>query len=199
MYDPLVEQTRAQVTEDLNYRDGITQIAVSAFIFFSVLMAMANTPSSFVIFIPILPGLMESLRKRFTYPRVGYAKIKQNKEGSQAILWVLIALALGAGVAFFSRGRIRFVLPSMPQFYYLMSFSVAIPVLLIGFFMFSHRRKRMPFMIGVVMLCLVALLLFRPQRHLIFIMVLSIAAVNLLIGIVRLRAFTHYYPVLRDE
>lgn len=199
MHDPLVEQTRAQVTEDLHYRDGISQIAASTFIFIALLLAMRGTSSTFVIFIPIIPGIAETMRKRFTYPRVGYARIRQNKKDTHAILWVLIALVIGAGVAFFSRGRLRFSGIHLPPVYYLMSFSVAVPVLLLSFFLFSGYRQRIPYMIALVLAAMAAVVLLRPQRQLIFIIALSFTALSILIGILRLRAFTRYYPVLKDE
>ena len=77
MKDELVEKTREQVTQDIKYRDGIPRIAAGVFMVIAMLLALAGNTSTFVIFIPIIPGLVEGLRKRYTYP--GWAMPRSKK------------------------------------------------------------------------------------------------------------------------
>lgn len=199
MKDKLIEQTRQQVTEDLKYRDGIPRIAVGVFLIVSMLMALAGNISTFVVFIPIIPGMVEGLRKRYTYPRVGYAKIREAQHSKGIIVLIAVSLIIGVFVALLGSGKLGFQLPSRAQVYGPLSIAVALPVVLIGFVVFARRRQRISLSIIVMLMFLALTLFLKPDRHTVYYIVIAFGALNLVIGIIELRKFLREYSEIPDE
>ncbi|MBP7195775.1 MAG: hypothetical protein KBA79_08205 [Candidatus Cloacimonetes bacterium] len=199
MKDELVEKTREQVTQDIKYRDGIPRIAAGVFMVIAMLLALAGNTSTFVIFIPIIPGLVEGLRKRYTYPRVGYAKVRDNVKPRALILAIGLALIVGVGVAAMFNGWFGFELPSRAKVYGPISIAVAIPVILIGFVIFSKREQRWSTTAILVLIIILIVFIFKPARHSLYYIVMAFGALNLIIGIFELRKFLRDYPVIPDE
>lgn len=199
MKDELIEQTRRQVADDLMYRDGIPRIAAGVFLIVTMLMALAGSFNTFIIFIPIIPGLVEGLRKRYTYPRVGYAKVRERRNARGIIIVIAVALVVGVVVALMSNGLLGFELPSRPQVYGPMSLAVAIPIILIGFALFARRKQRLPLSAILIVLFILMILFLKPRRHTVFYIVMAFGTINLIIGIYELRKFIRENPEIPDE
>ncbi len=199
MKDELIEQAREQVTQDLKFRDGIPRIATGVFLIVSMLMALAGNVNTFVVFIPIIPVLVESMRKRYTYPRVGYAKIREGQNRKGILIVLAVALVIGLIVALMSRGLLGFELPSRAQVYGPLSIAVALPVVLIGFAIFARRKQMMSSSVIILVIFLLLVILLKPGRHTVFHIVLAFGVLNLIIGIIELRKFIRDYPVIPDE
>ncbi len=199
MKDELVEKTREQVTQDIKYRDGIPRIAAGVFMVIAMLLALAGNTSTFVIFIPIIPGLVEGLRKRYTYPRVGYAKIKEGQSSKRLLILIALALVIGLLVFLISNGMLGFELPSKVNIYGPMALGVAMPLVLIALLLTARRRQQWPFTLITILVFLPVLLFVRLGRHTVFYIVLAFGALNLIMGIIELRRFIKDYPVIPDE
>lgn len=199
MKDELVEKTREQVTQDIKYRDGIPRIAAGVFMVIAMLLALAGNSSTFVIFIPIIPGLVEGLRKRYTYPRVGYAKIKEGQSSKRLLILIALALVIGLLVFLISNGMLGFELPSKVNIYGPMALGVAMPLVLIALLLTARRRQQWPFTLITILVFLPVLLFVRLGRHTVFYIVLAFGVLNLIMGIIELRRFIKDYPVIPDD
>ena len=199
MKDELVEKTREQVTQDIKYRDGIPRIAAGVFMVIAMLLALAGNTSTFVIFIPIIPGLVEGLRKRYTYPRVGYAKIKEGQSSKRLLILIALALVIGLLVFLISNGMLGFELPSKVNIYGPMALGVAMPLVLIALLLTARRRQQWPLTLITILVFLPVLLFVRLGRHTVFYIVLAFGVLNLIMGIIELRRFIKDYPVIPDE
>ncbi|HOH79437.1 MAG TPA: hypothetical protein PLO35_06925 [Candidatus Cloacimonadota bacterium] len=199
MKDELVEKTREQVTQDIKYRDGIPRIAAGVFMVIAMLLALAGNTSTFVIFIPIIPGLVEGLRKRYTYPRVGYAKIKEGQSSKRLLILIALALVIGLLVFLISNGMLGFELPSKVNIYGPMALGVAMPLVLIALLLTARRRQQWPFTLITILVFLPVLLFVRLGRHTVFYIVLAFGVLNLIMGIIELRRFIKDYPVIPDD
>lgn len=199
MKDELVEKTREQVTQDIKYRDGIPRIAAGVFMVIAMLLALAGNTSTFVIFIPIIPGLVEGLRKRYTYPRVGYAKIKEGQSSKRLLILIALALVIGLLVFLISNGMLGFELPSKVNIYGPMALGVAMPLVLIALLLTARRRQQWPLTLITILVFLPVLLFVRLGRHTVFYIVLAFGVLNLIMGIIELRRFIKDYPVIPDD
>jgi len=199
MKDELVEKIREQVTQDIKYRDGIPRIAAGVFMVIAMLLALAGNTSTFVIFIPIIPGLVEGLRKRYTYPRVGYAKIKEGQSSKRLLILIALALVIGLLVFLISNGMLGFELPSKVNIYGPMALGVAMPLVLIALLLTARRRQQWPFTLITILVFLPVLLFVRLGRHTVFYIVLAFGVLNLIMGIIELRRFIKDYPVIPDD
>jgi len=80
MNDDLIKKTQIDVYREQKNRDGIPLIAAGIFlIIISILMAFDKVTFA-GIFVIVIPLVIDSLRKRFTYPRIGYVKLPDNNK-----------------------------------------------------------------------------------------------------------------------
>jgi len=165
----------------------------------AMLLALAGNTSTFVIFIPIIPGLVEGLRKRYTYPRVGYAKIKEGQSSKRLLILIALALVIGLLVFLISNGMLGFELPSKVNIYGPMALGVAMPLVLIALLLTARRRQQWPLTLITILVFLPVLLFVRLGRHTVFYIVLAFGVLNLIMGIIELRRFIKDYPVIPDD
>jgi MFS family permease len=96
------------------YQDGLMEIFLGGFLLmFGVLFAIRSRLASFsVLLIFLLNPLLERAKKRYIYPRIGYVKLRPEKQadtkGIVIVVGVLTAILLGAlGVFVLAMGRER--------------------------------------------------------------------------------------------
>lgn len=200
MKDDLIDRVQKDVTNEQKYRDGIPQIGVGVFLVISMLMMMFGKGNAFVVFIPLMPILIESLRRRITYPRVGYARIKESKAGGKAVLWAVFAMLVVGGAVFVIRMAKPSVLPQASNPHFLMMWATAIMVILLGVIFLTRRRSnRLSWSLIAVLLIIAAILVFKLHKDTVYMVVMAFGATQTVAGLLSLRSFIRDFPVLTDD
>ncbi len=196
----LLNEVRKDIETTHKHRDGIPQIAIGVFLIIAMgQLAVRNSPIM-VAFIGIIPMIIEAMRKRITYPRIGYAKLREPSKLRQitSILVALIIALLIIGFVVFGHK------PTSPQQSMLVR---TIAVILIGLAMASiavvrYIRERnidsiWEFAFVIALLALV--IMGRMSKDNLIYVVYGFGLFNLAVGIIRLYRFVKKYPVIKDE
>lgn len=200
MKDDLIARLQKDVADEQNHRDGIPQIAVGAFLVISMLLMMSGHGNTFVVFIPLIPIIMEGLRKRITYPRVGYAKLKERTDNNRPLHLAILAALVAGAVVFFVRRFKPDTLPFAENPHFLIMWSIAILIVLFAvIFRYRRRSPRFTWFIVIVPVILAAVFVFKMQRQTVYWVLLAFGAVQILLGLQKMRAFVRDYPVLKDD
>lgn len=200
MKEDLIAKLQKDVADEQNHRDGIPQIAVGVFLVISMLLMMSGHGNTFVVFIPLIPVIIEGLRKRVTYPRVGYAKLKERTSSNKPLHLAILAALIAGAVVFFVRRLNPETLPHAENPHLLIMWAIAILIVLFGVvFIYRRRSHRFTWFIAIVPVILVAVFVFKLQRQTIYWVLLAFGAVQILLGMLKMRAFVRDYPVLKDD
>lgn len=200
MKNDLITELEHNVRAEQKWRDGIPQIAVGLFLIIAMELMIGNKGNLFVVFIPIIPILIEGLRKRFTYPRVGRAVLYE-KFSKRAVLIIVIAsvLLLGLMVGILT----RFQRPILDTNDRAITWSLLIiPLLLTATIVYRSRvehNSRVLWYAAFIILLSLAILIFRLHRLTVEYIVMGFGILNVIYGIVALMVFIHRYPVVSDE
>lgn len=200
MKNDLITELEHNVRAEQKWRDGIPQIAVGLFLIIAMELMIGNKGNLFVVFIPIIPILIEGLRKRFTYPRVGRAVLYE-KFPKRAVLIIVIAsvLLLGLMVGIIT----RFQRPILDTNDRAITWSLLIiPLLLTATIVYRSRvehNSRILWYAAFIILLSLAILIFRLHRLTVEYIVMGFGILNVIYGIVALMVFIHRYPVVSDE
>lgn len=202
MKDDLVRRAEQDVLNEQNLSDVIQQIVTGALLSISSLTwLLTDLEIGFplLIIVPIIPFIVKQLRKRITYPRIGYAKIK-DKSTDITIVMIVAGLLL-----FFAFSSYTFNLGIVPRSLltdaWLVTFVafIYLVLMIIGYL----KRKHIIFLLygGFAILFTSAVWIFKLSINmkLMFSCYLVLAVITLIHGIFTLRAFIRKYPVLIDE
>lgn len=200
MNDDLIAKVQKDVTDEQKYRDGIPQIAVGVFLVITMLLMMSGNGNTFVVLIPLMPIVIEALRKRITYPRIGYAKVKESKVGAKPTLWVIFAILLAGAAIILIRTLNPEALPEARNPHFLMMWAVGILIVLFGVIFLNKRHsKRLTLSLVAVVAMIAAMFFFRLQKAVVYKVILAFGAIQVLAGLYNLRSFIKEYPVLKDD
>jgi hypothetical protein len=200
MKDELIIKAEKDVIEEQRYSDGIPQIVVGLFLVFTMLTMLGSRGSYFVVFIPIVPLLIEGLRKRITYPRVGFAQIRDRGSRRQVLIWLVLAVLIGLAVAYFLLQRGLEALPPDSFLWKVPMYGVAgIIVLLAVAVTIRKRAWQYLWYSATVVLIIAAILLLKPGRLTVIWAILAFGVLHAMVGTVNLIRFIRKYPVLKDE
>jgi hypothetical protein len=207
MTDDLITKVHNDVTHEQKNSDGIIQIANGLFlIVFALCRLSVYAGAAWIFFIPI-PILVKHLRKRYTYPRIGYAKLKLNDRfGITWSQFIYSVLAFGIFAYFmltntedFPNISNKLFFPTMLVFY----------IAVIIYAIIYYQRKRKPNLVWLLTSIIwgAAWLLWIAPDSLHFkindvkyaSIILFAGLLNLVYGIKVLRAFIIKYPVLNDD
>jgi len=196
-----VKEARKKAVQTL-HQDGVLDImwgficlVVGVYLYFNVMH------DNNIIILLILPSIMvgplvTSIRKRFTFPRIGYVDIRTNQR--MAIFLIAGVAFLGAGV-FFLFARNIVTIPS--------GFFRALPVIILAgiglfFFYFANRYQfKRYYLYGLAVIAGIALVFLLKERMLVnFIYSLFvIAAVMIPAGLYTFYKFIRDNPILEDK
>ncbi len=200
MQKDLLDQVQNDVRKEQKQQDGVPQIAAGFFLIATMLLMLRGQGNLMPVFIPLIPILMEGLRKRFTYPRIGYAELPQPRRQRQLMILVVAGLlVLGLLLFFLSRGKALGQLDVRtlrPGFLIVIGFVVAA---LLVYRYRKERDSRMLWYLACILLLLAAIFIFHLPRRTVLYIGLGFGILNLVYGIVALIAFIRRYPVLSDE
>ena len=200
MKDAFIEEVQKDVNNEQKYRDGIPRIAGGLFLIVTMLMQMNGNGNAFVVFIPLMPILIESLRKRITYPRVGYAKVREPRLLGKPILWAILAMLIAGALVFIFKAASPKSLPNADNSQFLLMWVGAITVLFLGIIFVTRRRNISTTWsaIGVIAIT-ISILAFNLKRETVYIVVMLFGASLVISGLFSLRSLIKEYPVLKDE
>jgi hypothetical protein len=202
MNDDHLKKVEQDVLNEQQLSDGIQQIVPGALLTILSLSWFLNALEIGIVF-PVLflisPLIVKQLRKRITYPRIGYAKIKDLSTD-------LIIIMIIAGLPiFFLVSSYTFDLKIIPRSLLtdslmLTYLAVICAALMLIFFL---KRKNILFLLyGVFMMLFVSavwMLRLSVKMDNMFVFILGFALITLIYGIFTLRAFLRKYPVLKEE
>jgi len=78
MKDDVITRIHEDVVEESKNSDGVYQIANSLYIVIFTFLNLIGIGGGAIVYFIIIPLLVKYLRKKYTYPRIGYAKLKIN-------------------------------------------------------------------------------------------------------------------------
>lgn len=200
MKNDLIAQLEHKVRAEQKWRDGIPQIAIGFFLIIAMELMLEGKGNLFVVFIPLIPVMIEGLRKRLTYPRVGRAILRE-KFPKRAVLLVIVAtvLILGVVVGLWT----RFERPVFDVNNGAVAWSLlTIPLLLTAAIVYRSRvehNSRILWYAAFIILLSLTVVIFRLHRPTVQYIILSFGILNVLYGIVALISFIRKYPVVSDE
>lgn len=200
MKDPLLEQVQKDVTNEQKYRDGIPRIAVGIFLVITMLLQMNGSGNTFVVFIPLMPIIIESLRKRITYPRVGYAKVREPHAMGKPVMWMILGLLVAGAVVFAIRLARPDSLPQAENPHFLIMWATAIAVVLLGIIFVTRRRNvTTTWSLVAIVAITICIFAFKLHKEAVYLVVMAFGMILVLSGLISLRSFIKEYPVLTDD
>lgn len=200
MNDDLIKKTQIDVYKEQKNRDGVPLISAGLFlIFISILMAIDQVYLA-GIFVILIPMVTEGLRKRFTYPRIGFVKLPGSKKGRLTRMWLVFGfLVLGLVIMLATNANL---IPASIQkniHLYLMWF-IALVLLSLLAVVYIKEKSITYLWFGVfIVLFALAVWLFKLHIYLVKYILLGFGLVNLGWGLISLCSFIKKYPVLKDE
>src|SRR5512133_1682235 len=126
MKEDFISKVRHDVLSEQKHTDGISHIVVGMYLSLIALLMVIDRMTFAGIFIIFIPTMMSILKKRYTYPRIGFAKVADKQEPRQWMM-VLIAVLLlgGAGVMFYQQ-RYGFTPAQQTNFHLILMATVAL-------------------------------------------------------------------------
>lgn len=200
MKDDLIDKVAKTVLDEQKHRDGIPQIAVGFYLMITMMISLQGQNHLAVIFVPLIPTLIEGLRKRITYPRIGYARVKEASSGKLVGLWVIFALILSGAAVFLMRMTTRGARSEIASQHFLAMWIVAVVIVLLALVIITRRQDKkllwaiIPF-IGVMAVIFAS----KWDTTAVYQFIIIFGAILMIVGIVRLRAFIRDFPVISDD
>ncbi len=195
MKDSNLEGINSQITHEMLHSDGISEIVVSL-LFIIIGWSFTYDAIKIPIFaIPFIPMLIRSLRRKITWPRLGYAKVKVK---GKAILMFIPAIILIFGLAGFllSKNSGQAI---QDQVFSIMSGIILI--LLFGFLLYRAKEEhsRLYLFIAFLLLSFCVMLYFHVPKPIIGLIMITIAFFGLCSGVYKMYNFLKKYPVLKED
>lgn len=201
MKDDIITRAQSEVVREQKHRDGIPQIVAGLFVILSMLLIGRDKGQLMVVFIPLIVISIEGMRKRITYPRIGYVKVQEPKVHRGLMLIILaVILALGAvlftvtiGDSSISRDVSRILYPIM------MLVVAAMIVAMMLYRFLSEKNTIMIIYALFIVLLVVAIWIFHLRQRTVLNALIGFGAANLVFGVVSLISFIRKYPIIPDH
>ncbi len=179
--------------------DGIMELLLGILLFF---MAGTWARSYFTVFLAFVPiygnRVIEALKARFTYPRIGYVELKE--EDGKSLGWGILGYVL-AVIAVVSIVAAVFYGGNLESFDAYRWVPLAFGAIFLGGMIYLHGKSGDPVAYLYSFVTLVAggfftFYGFESSKHIIQLYLLSLAGFFLLAGLVRLLTFMRRNPVV---
>jgi hypothetical protein len=200
MKDDLINRFKNDVMQEQINKDGVNQIGLGAFLLLASMFLMFDNLFLAWLSAVIIPLLSKQLRKKFTYPRIGYVKLQINDRfgitWSQFILTVLIvgilAYFLLTNTEVYPRNSSKLFIPVF--------LTISLVSLIVGTKTnISKGGKQNLVYVLTFIVPGIALFVFNAPETTFLKILLGLGLLNLIYGIIVLKAFIKKYPVLKDE
>jgi hypothetical protein len=199
MNEDLITKVQKEVAHEQKSRDGIPQIAVGIFMLTAALFLLADKTSFVAIYIVFIPLLIEHLRKKYTYPRVGYAKLREKISRRSGLMWLILALLIAGTAVFVVVQKVDIAPKVWAKLHNLVIIIIAVIVISLLLYRFiKDRNKALLFYGGFVILMAAVIIVFKLHLETVYQILAGFGIFNLVYGIIVLKAFIKKYPVLKD-
>jgi hypothetical protein len=200
MNDDLIARTQNEVLQEQKSRDGIPQIALGLFLILTSLLIYLRQESMAGILIIFVPLLTRELRRRFTYPRIGYAKLPDSSTKRHLMSLVVLGFLILGLLLYFLTTRT----PMSPQTAKILYFSTMLVIALIIDLLLVFRylkEKDVTYLLYAAALSLTVVLVWYYHLRIRTVMYIigGFGLLNLLYGLYALRLFIRNYPVLEED
>jgi uncharacterized membrane protein HdeD (DUF308 family) len=200
MSDDLITKVKNEVTFEQKHRDGIPQLVVGLYMIISGLFLIADSGSFVAVYIVFIPILIEQFRKRYTYPRIGYAKLKEKNFRRSGMMFFTLALLIAGAIAFIIVKNVHMEPKVWVKLHYAIMLVIGLLVLMLMLYRYlREKNKTMLFYGGFIILLMAAIITFKLHLEFVYWAMLVFGILNLIYGIVVLRSFMKEYPVLENE
>lgn len=211
MKDDMINKLHNDLTLERNNSDGIYQLFLGLVMFVFGLLGLFDRSDNSIMFLLLfmimIPIIVTRLRKWITYPRIGYAKIKDITPTWISILrFILILLFLGI-ISYFELTNTEPIPNNSSKLFFPVMLTIY-TVSFVAWFIMYLRKKRpnLVYFLTFLVTGVAWLLWYSPEKWQIKIsfetvlqIMLVLGLVNLIFGIKTLIAFIRQYPVLTDE
>ncbi len=199
MKDDLITQVEHCVRMEQKWSDGIPQIAAGLFMILMMSMMLGGRSNLFVVFIPIIPIVIEGLRRRFTYPRVGRAVLRETSSRRLLFIWIIAAYLIAGIVVMLITKQQNPQQDSNPYlWFWFVPITAIVLVAVMLYRSWREHNKRIIWYALFIILLATYVIVFRPRRYTVGYIVTGFGALNLVYGVISLIRFTRKYPVMTD-
>jgi MFS family permease len=200
MNEDLITKVQKEVAHEQKSRDGIPQIAVGIFMLTAALFLLADKTSFVAIYIVFIPLLIEHLRKKYTYPRIGYAKLREKISRRSGLMWLILALLIAGAAVFVVVQKVDIAPKVWAKLHY--AVMIIIGVIVLSFMLFRYIRERNKAMLiygSFILLFVASVLTFKLHLETVYQILAGLGIFNLVYGIIVLKKFIREYPILDKE
>lgn len=206
MKDDIINKLHDQIEQEHHYSDGIYQIETGLAVTFFALFNLLGI-GGFVLFILFFIYLIgKHLRKRFTFPRIGFAKLKDLSPTRVHVQRFIISVLFIGIFAYFMLTNTEVFPDNSSQLF----FPVMLVLYILSFFWSQidnkSRKQNLVYHLTWFVWGIAWLLWISPEKWQIrisieaaYLILLVLGLFNLIYGVITLRSFIKQYPVLTDE
>jgi hypothetical protein len=173
---------------------GIMFLCISIFLYMDVFLNQEVV--MFVILPAILIGpFLQSMRKKFTYPRVGYANLISNRRTRIGLMVMIFALAFGI-FATVNLLKVDF----HEDIFYFMPLVLGLLLAFLQAYRFKRYQTKRYFIYFLVVLLATAIVHFFPLRGILRVMIIftSLAFFQIPIGLITFSKFIKRTPITSE-
>lgn len=200
MKKDFIRNVQLDVLNEQKQKDGISQIVTGFSLVILSAFLLIGKPNMFVVLIPILPTLLERLRKIYTYPRIGFADVGDRKALRKVMLVFFIPIILIAfGVMMYFCNK---TLDPNQQNLLNLAVSVGIAFVIIILLLYRYQREHnqaLLFYIAALIAVVAVVRIGKLHIRDVVPIILGLGLLDFSIGLVLLQRFVRKYPVLQDE
>jgi hypothetical protein len=199
MKEDIITKVKNDVAFEQKHKDGFSQIMIGLFMVIIALFLYIGIDSYAVFILILFPGLIESLRKRITYPRIGYAKLEDNRKVSSGVWAFIVALIIAVGVVIFVIETSNSSLEqAAAQYRILMGVFAMLIIGFLGYASIKYKSKAVMVYGGFAIVFITVTLIFKVDQSFVTWFLFGFGVLNLVYGIYALIKFLKAYPVLKD-
>lgn len=181
-------------------RDGIPQITIGIFLILVAVLIFLRRESMTGILIILIPMVTRTLRRRFTYPRIGYAKLPDNATQRGLFMWIIAGILVLGLILFLVTTRPGFSPQAAKNLYFGTMYGIAAVVVTLLVVRYL-KEKDYAYLLyaGALLLTIVLVWYYHLKIRTVMYIIAGFGVVNLLYGVFALRSFIRSYPVLEED
>jgi hypothetical protein len=199
MKDDFISNVRYDVLHEQKHKDGISHIVVGLFLMIMTVLHAAGKMNVVVFVVVFIPLIISILKKYFTYPRIGYAKIISKASYRGLIIGsIAFLLLLGLVFKFYFQSH---VIPLLLEKNFYLGVMILIGMVITALFAYMYSRERNTSFLyyGIAVVGLLITIHFgRIHQYDLMQIIYVLGILDFLIGVIQLFKFMKKYPVVKD-
>lgn len=196
----VINKMRKDIEATHKNRDGIPQIAGGLFLIIAMAQLATRHTAIFVAFVGFIPMIIEGMRRRITYPRIGYAKFPEPTK-LRLISSILVALVMALLIIGFLVLKVNEGSP-FPVGWIRTAVLVTIGItmmIIAAVLLMTRRQFELVWEMGIFLALLILIAFDLLNRDNLVYLAFGLGLLSLVIGMIRLYRFIRKYPVIKDE